>query len=113
MPISKAPYKRVYKSSKSRGQTSRVICDKCGARVPKWKTVPVRVTSGIGRIDKVVWQAMTHEARSAMKSLKTTMRVCPKCAKHYGFFKVGISKTKKGRSRGGSMRYGARRRRKR
>ena len=109
MPISEAPYKRSYKSGSSRGQSQRITCNKCGAFVPKWKTIPVKTYSGIGRVDKAVWNAMTWEAKSALKMSRSIIRVCPKCAKHYGFFKIGISRSKKGTGERGDMRYGERR----
>jgi len=90
MPISKAPYKRTYKHTIKRGRERTVTCSMCGKKVPRWKTFTK--VKGFRITDPVILQQIDKRMIHLMRDV---VRVCPKCARFYGFVKVGKSVRKK------------------
>jgi len=96
MPISKAPYKRTYEHTKSRGSETLVNCDICGRKIPRYKTF-VKI-SGFRINDPIIRQ----QVDTRMIHLMTRkLRLCPACARFRGIRQPGKSVRKK---------YGGRRR---
>ena len=91
MPISKAPYKREYKHTSSRGNEVKITCDQCGRMVPRWKTFTVR--RGFRITDQAVLQQVDRRMLSLLSRIE---RVCPKCARFSHIVKPGKSERKKG-----------------
>lgn len=95
MPISKAPYKRSYQHTSSRGNEQKITCSQCGRSVPRWKTFDVfrgfRITDQtiLKQIDKNMLHLMSRKER-----------VCPKCARFYHIVEKGKSQRKKGFNNG-------------
>lgn len=90
MPVSKAPYKRTYKHGSQRGNEGKITCDKCGGRVPRWKTFTAYKKFRIN--DPVIMKQMD---KRFIHTLGGRMRVCPKCARFYHVVQRGKSVRKK------------------
>lgn len=95
MPISTAPYKREYKHTKRRGREQFVICDGCGRKVPRYKTI--MKVRGMRIRDPALLQQMD---RRLIHMLNKKVRYCPACARHRRISKPGISVRKKYEGRG-------------
>ena len=95
MPISKAPYKRSYKHTSSRGNEAKITCAQCGSSVPRWKTFVVR--RGMRINDPVI---MKQVDKRMISLLSRKERVCPKCARFYHVVERGKSERKKYSSQG-------------
>ncbi|NCO96760.1 MAG: hypothetical protein COY38_00325 [Candidatus Aenigmarchaeota archaeon CG_4_10_14_0_8_um_filter_37_24] len=91
MPISKAPYKRSYQHTSSRGNEQRIRCAQCGCLVPRWKTF--EVFRGFRITDPTILKQVDRRMLSFMQRKE---RVCPKCARFYHIVKRGKSERKKG-----------------
>ncbi len=90
MPISKAPYKRTYAHTKSRGGESTVTCGYCGKKVPRYKTfVKFR---GFRINDPAVLQQID---KRHMHFTRQKIYVCPACARFHKIVKPGKSVRKK------------------
>ena len=90
MPISKAPYKRTYSHTKSRGKEGRVRCGLCGKMVPRYKSfVKYR---GLRIRDPVILKQVGRH-RIHMSSQK--IYVCLSCARFRKIVKPGLSVRKK------------------
>jgi small subunit ribosomal protein S26e len=90
MPISTAPYKREYKHGKSRGTEQLVICEGCGRKVPRYKTI-LKVR-GMKIRDPAILQQID---RRFIHMMNKRVRYCPACARHRRISKPGISTRKK------------------
>jgi len=90
LPISKAPYKRTYAHTKSRGREVTVKCDVCGREVPKWKTFTK--IKGFGITDPAILRQVD---RRFIHLMKRKVRLCPACARHRGVAQPGKSVRKK------------------
>ena len=90
MPVSKAPYKRTYQSTKSRGKESRVKCAFCGKLVPRYKALTKYKKF---RINDPVLKKQVGRYRIHTTGRK--MFVCLACARHRKIAKPGISVRKK------------------
>ncbi|MFQ6051814.1 MAG: hypothetical protein ACE5K4_08985 [Candidatus Hydrothermarchaeota archaeon] len=77
MPVSKAPYKRGYKHTKSRGSDPAVWCEMCGRRVPRFKSFSKIQSFYIA--DPVVRGVVDQHSFNVRK-----VYYCPKCAKFLG-----------------------------
>jgi len=93
LPISKAPYKRGYKHTSSRGNEQKIRCAQCGRLVPRWKTF--KVGRGLRITDQVILKQVD---KRMIHLLNRTERVCPKCARFYHVVERGMSKRRKGAS---------------
>ncbi len=91
MPISKAPYKRSYKHSKSRGSEYRVRCDFCGKLVPRYKTIVIYRDMKLLK-DPIIRQQID---KRMIHTFKRKLRICLSCARFRGIAKPGISERKK------------------
>ena len=90
MPISKAPYKRTYSHTKSRGKERRVRCSFCGKNVPRWKALTKYRSFRIN--DPVVRKQV---GRYRIHTSGQKMFVCLACARHRKIMKPGLSVRKK------------------
>jgi small subunit ribosomal protein S26e len=90
MPISTAPYKREYRHTKSRGSEQLVICDGCGRKVPRYKTVTKM--RGMSIRDPAILQQIDSRF---IHMFNKQVRYCPACARHRRISKPGISVRKK------------------
>ena len=85
--IAKAPYKRRYKHTKSRGSETYVTCSFCGKRVPRYKAFPVRKSFSIR--DPSVLKQMNRRV-IYLSSIKQF--ACPSCARHRKIARKGKSR---------------------
>ena len=90
MPVSKAPYKRTYAHTKSRGSNAMVNCGYCGKRVPRYKTFIK--TKGFRINDPTLLQQLD---KRFIHFGREKMYVCPKCARHHKIVQPGKSVQKK------------------
>lgn len=91
MPISRAPYKRTYKHSISRGKEYRISCDFCKRLVPRYKTFVITRRLSILRdptLSKRIDKRFVHMT-------KRKLRVCPACARFRGIVQPGKSVRRK------------------
>ncbi len=95
MPVSKAPYKRTYAHTKSRGRESVITCGLCGRKVPRYKTFVV--TKRFRITDPLIRQQVD---KRFIHLLSQKIRVCPKCARFLGIAQPGKSVRKKHRRLG-------------
>lgn len=79
MPESKAPYKRGYKQTKSRGQDQTVRCEACSKKFPRHKAFIGK--KGFHITDPVLNKMVDKEQ---LNLFKRKVYYCPKCAKFYG-----------------------------
>ncbi len=77
MPVSKAPYRRGYRHTKSRGSDPAVWCEMCGRRVPRFKSFSK--TQSFYIADPVVRGVVDQHSFNVRK-----VYYCPKCAKFLG-----------------------------
>ena len=89
MPISKAPYKREYHHTSSRGRERTIICDGCKRDVPRYKTFVVR--RGFRINDPVLMQQID---RRFVNMMSTKLAYCPSCARFRGISQPGKSARK-------------------
>jgi small subunit ribosomal protein S26e len=90
MPISTAPYKRQYKHGKGRGKEQMVICEGCGRKVPRYKTI--MKVRGMRIRDPALLQQVD---KRLIHMMNKRVRYCPACARHRHISKPGISVRKK------------------
>lgn len=86
MPVSRAPYKRGWNDTKSRGSMPNVTCNGCGRIVPRYKTFTKYRSF---RINDPVVMKMLEPSAIHMFSRKEYM--CPACARHRGISRAGKS----------------------
>ncbi len=79
----KAPYKREYKQSSSRGKDYTIRCDGCGKKVPRFKTF---VSYRGFRLDPELERAI---GRKNIHTFTQKMYYCPKCARNLGIVQPG------------------------
>ncbi len=91
MPVSKAPYKRSYKHTRSRGSEYRVRCDFCKKLVPRYKTIVIYKRMNILN-DPVIRKQVDNRM---VDLLKKKVRICLACARFRGIVKPGISQRRK------------------
>lgn len=77
MPEGKAPYKRGWQSSKSRGRQSSVSCGFCGRTVPRYKTFTTY--RGFNITDPVLRKELENTQTSFSPE---KVYACPACARH-------------------------------
>ncbi len=90
MPESKAPYKRGWKSSQSRGRAQTVNCAMCGRKVPRHKSfVTYR---GFHISDPLLRKELDKQQISGSSQKEY---ICPKCARYLGVVQKGKNKGQK------------------
>lgn len=87
MPVSKAPYRRGWNDTKSRGAMQTVICDGCGRVTPRYKTFAKY--RGFRVNDPVVTKMLEP---TAMHMFTRKEYLCPACARHRGISLPGKSR---------------------
>lgn len=94
MPISRAPYKRTYKHSISRGKEYRIPCAFCKRLVPRYKTFILTKTIRVASDPFLAKQL----DRRFLHFTKQKLRVCPACARFRGIVQPGKSVRRKRKS---------------
>jgi small subunit ribosomal protein S26e len=90
MPISKAPYKRTYQHTKSRGNEYHIPCDLCNGLYPRYKTFVIRRKFIIN--DPLI---LSNVDKNLISTNSVVLRVCPKCARFLGIVQPGKAVRKK------------------
>ena len=87
----KAPYRREYKQSSSRGKDYIIRCNGCGRKVPRFKTfVAYRGFRIDPELERMVGRKNVH-------TFQLKMHYCPKCAKNLGIVQPGkLGKRRRG-----------------
>ena len=75
--MARAPYKRVHKHGKGRGNELTVICSYCGKKVPKYKTF-TQIRS-VNVLDAGMRKEMP---RNSIMIPSSKLHVCLSCARH-------------------------------
>lgn len=83
--MGKAPYRRVYKHSKSRGSERYVECGYCSKKVPRYKALVKFI--GFRITDPILRKEIKTPVGSAKK-----IYVCPSCARFRGIVQPGKSR---------------------
>jgi len=88
-----APYKRVYKHTKRRGNELTVVCSFCGKKVPKYKTFTKR--GGFSISDPTVKKEFSKN-KLMLPSKK--LYLCLSCARHRKISQPGKSRKSRKKS---------------